>query len=193
MQKRRNVITPVTRALLPHVSQERVVAAVVLSTSVKQGIPPRSGGGKKGRARVEISKRDRTARLVAPRNAALRWGRVFTEAAGAALLVTTIPVSPVYLGLAGLVIVGQLRSLATKELDERHGAVIYIMWRRHGYEISQRLEMILPEVNAELRRLGKRKMGRRELREKMDQLTKLGCLTATLLGWRLKDKVWLTV
>jgi hypothetical protein len=189
----RDVVTPVGRALRPHVSHPREIAAVVLSTSVKRGIPPRGGGRKKGGARVILlSRRKRTARVVAPRNAAIRWTRVFTEAASAALLVSTIPVSPVYLGLAGLVIVGQLRSLATKELDERHGAVVYVLWRRRGHEISQRLEMVLPEVNAELRRLGKPKMGKREFRDKMEQLTALGCLTPTLLGWRLKDRVWLT-
>jgi hypothetical protein len=139
-----------------------------------------------------LSKR-RTARLlVAPHNATLRWTTVFTEAASAALLVTTLPVSPVYLALAGIVIVNQLRSLLTLELDERHGAVIYIMWRRGGHEHSQRLEMVLPEVNAELRRLHKPKMGERELRQKLDELSELGCLTPTLLGWRLKDKIWLT-
>lgn len=188
---KRNAIPAVTRALRPHLSRPREVAAVVLSVSVRRGIYPEGGRAKGGR--LLVSERDRRVQLVAPRNAALRWGRVFTEAAGAALLVTTIPVSPVYLGLAGLVIVGQLRSVVTLELDERHGAVIYVMWRRHGHEISQRFEMLLPEVNAELRRLGKRKMGKRELREKLDELVELGCLRPTLLGWHLKEKVWLTV
>jgi hypothetical protein len=122
----------------------------------------------------------------------VRWTRLFTEAASAVLLVTTLPLSPVYLGLAGLVNVGQLRSLLTNELDERYGAVIYIMWRRGGQYTSQRVEMVLPEVNRELRRLSKPRMAMRELRDKMDRLTELGCLTPTPFGWRLIDKVWLT-
>jgi hypothetical protein len=51
---------------------------------------------------------------------------------------------------------------------------------------------VLPDVNRELRRLGRPKMSTRELREKMDQLTDLECLTPTPLGWHLKSKVWLT-
>jgi len=192
MSGRQNVISAVARALHPHLSGRREVASVVLAVSVRRGIYP-MGGRAKGTGRLLVSKRDRKVRLIAPRNAALRWSRVFTEAASAALLVTTLPVSPVYLGLAGLVIVGQLRSLVTTELTERHGAVIYVMWRRHGHEISQRLEMLLPEVNAELRKLRKRKMGTRELREVLTELVELGCLTPTILGWRLKEKVWLTV
>ena len=35
-----------------------------------------------------------------------------------------------YLGLAGLVIVGHLESLVTRDLTERHGAVVGAMWRR---------------------------------------------------------------
>ena len=67
----------------------------------------------------------------------------------------------------------------TKELDERHGAVIYVMWVRGGEHTSQRVERVLPDVNRELRRLGRLKMSTRELREKMDRLTDLECLAPT--------------
>ena len=66
------------------------------------------------------------------------------------------------------------------------------MWRRGGHEDSQREELLLTEVNRELRELGKPRMAMRELREKLADLTEMGCLTQTLLGWRLKDSVWVT-
>jgi hypothetical protein len=53
--------------------------------------------------------------------------------------------------------------------------------------------MLLPEVNRELLALGKPRMTLTELRARLGQLTDLGCLTATLLGWRLKDRVAVTV
>jgi len=189
---RRNVVSPVARALRPHVPHTPEAAAAILTAAVKQHTLHVVGGRRKARGAVRLSERDKTVRLLTPRNATLRWSRLFEEAAQAVLLVTTVPMSMPYLGLAGLVIVNQLRSLITKDLDERHGAVIYIVWRRGGQHTSQRVELVLREVNLELRHLGKAKMSMRELREKMCVLTELGCLTPTPHGWLLKDKVWLT-
>ena len=189
---RRNVVNPVARALRPHVPHSRDAAAAILTAAVQRRAHYVVGGRKKARGKIRVSERHKTARIVTPRNATLSWSRLFGEAAQAVLLVTTVPMSMPYLGLAGLVIVNQLRTLMTKELDERHGAVIYIMWKRGGEHTSQRVELVLPDVNRELRRLGKPRMSMRELRDKMDQLTELECLMPTPHGWHLKRKVWLT-
>src|SRR4051812_15052575 len=125
---RRNVVNPIARALRPHVPHAREAAAAILTATVQKRVH-RGGGQKKAGGRLQLSERDKTARTVTPRNATLSWSRLFGEAAQAVLLVTQLPMSMVYLGLAGLVIVNQLRSLMTKDLDERYGAVIFIMWQ----------------------------------------------------------------
>jgi len=70
--------------------------------------------------------------------------------------------------------------------------VIFVVWRRGGAQNSQPEDLLLPEVNRELRQLGRPRMSMRELREKLKELTDMGCLTQTLVGWRMKDTIWLT-
>ena len=189
---RRNVINPIARALRPHVPHARDAAAAILTTAVRPQSRRVVNGRKKARGEIRLSERDKTARTITPHNATLSWSRLFGEAAQAVLLVTTLPMSAVYLGLAGLVIVNQLRSLITKDLDERHGTVIFVIWQRGGEHTSQRVELVQTDVNRELRRLGKPRMSTRELRDKLHQLTELGCLTPAPLGWLLKRRVLLT-
>lgn len=185
-------LSAITHALRPHVRDEaREIAAAALAGSVREAIYP-SHGGKKGGASF-VSERRKTLRFVTMRNATLQWNRLFNEVAAGMLLITTVPVSPVFLGLAGLLIVSQLRALVRRDLDERHGAVVYVLWLTGGQNTAQSLERLQPEVSRELRRLGKPRMSKRELEEKLSDLAELECLIPTIAGWRLKTKVWLTV
>jgi hypothetical protein len=122
----------------------------------------------------------------------LSWNRLFKQAAEAVLVVTGLPhFSPVFLALAGLVIVEEARSTFTHALDERHATVIYVLWRRGGRQTRQREEMLLPDVNHELHRAGKQRMTKRELRNVLETLNELDCVKATLFGWLIRDRVWL--
>jgi hypothetical protein len=149
--------------------------------------------GGRGRGFAIVSESTKEASVVATRNAVLSWARLFTVAAEAVLLVTQVPIVPAYLGLAGLVLFGSLRSLVTRELSERHGAIIYALWVSGAQTNPRRLEQLRPIVNHQLRELGKPPMSERELRNSLVWLSDFGCVVPTLSGWRLKDRVRVTV
>jgi hypothetical protein len=106
------------------------------------------------------------------------------------LAVTQLELSPVYLALGGLALAAQLRSWFVTDLTERDGVIVFVLWANGGQTRPRDVELLLPDVNRELRRLGKRRMGRKELAERLQSLTDLGCLTPSLSGWRLKDRIW---
>src|SRR5262245_31783014 len=156
------VMTPLTRALKGRVPYAEETAAAILSVSVRPAKPLGRRGRKKG-GKIRVSKRDKTATFVAARNATMNWTRLLVSKANAVLIVTSVSIASPYLALAGLVIFADLRSLATKHLDERHRTIVYAMWKRNGSTISQRAEMLLPGVNRELRALGKTRMTSKKL------------------------------
>jgi hypothetical protein len=193
MTRPNRALLPLRRSLRGRVRHPSEVAAVILATAVVARKYPRRRGRAKGGGIVRVSRSTGRTTVIAPRNAVLSWTRLFTTVAKAVSSVRNTPLDPVSLSLAGLVIVGSFGELVTRELSERHGAVIYVMWRRHGHVISQRTEILKPEVNRELRRLGKPPMKLRELEDTLRVLSEYGCIVATPLRWRLKDTVWLTL
>ena len=193
MRKKRDVLSAATRALRPHTSAAKEVAAVILAVSVRKSIYPQRSGRKAAAARLtRISKRSKQATVYAAKNATMRWSRLLTDTASTILRVTGKEISPAYLALVGLIALRDLGSLLRTDLDERHGAIIYALWKRDGDVISQRPEELLPAVNSELRKLGKPLMGRRELHDRLMQLSELGSVRLVLFRWLLNDKVWLT-
>jgi hypothetical protein len=78
-------------------------------------------------------------------------------------------------------------------LSARHGAIVYALWKRNGTTMAQSVELLRPEVNRCLRDLGEPAMNVTELRTKLGELADIGCVTPTLLNWRLKGRVWVSV
>src|SRR4051794_23606648 len=103
----RRALPPLQRALRGRVPHANEAAAVLLVASVRKLKSPRRGGRAKG-GLVRVSGTTRRATVVAPRNAVLRWNRLFTTAAEAALTITQVAITPIYVALAGLVIIGSL-------------------------------------------------------------------------------------
>ena len=184
------VVRKSLRSRIPYAAE---TAAVIIGTAVKPARPSRGRGRAKGGiARVSHSTKRTT--VFSPTNAVLSWKLLFTTAANAANYISHVQIAPAYLGLAGLVVLAlNLDSAIRRDLSERHGAVIYALWSRGGTSIGQPLDLLRTAVNQQLRELDKAQMSERELRDILQQLTTLGCVVPTLLHWRLKSRVWLTV
>jgi hypothetical protein len=188
--KPHTAIRAASRAIKPYTRHSTAIASALYEGSVQRAWPNRGRG--KARGFVKVSKSLKTD-SIAPRNAAFRWSALFDVAVNSTLAILSASTgSWAVVALTGLSILNTLRGLAVRELSVRHGAVIAALWTRSAREISQPLEMLQPEVNFHLRRVEEKPIGRRELRQLLDELTTLGCTTQTPSGrWRLRDRVLL--
>ena len=93
---------------------------------------------------------------------------------------------PWLIPLAGLIVWNKVWALSNLEMDERHAATIWTMWKNRDKENRIEHDIILNLVNEELSKYKRSPMGEEELKNILNDLEKMECIEKDE-----KNKWWL--
>jgi hypothetical protein len=113
---------------------------------------------------------------VRPGNVFLNWKKLLADSSESILTVIGAIEIPWLIPLAGLVVWGKVRSLVDVDLDERHAAVMWTLWKNKEEGNFIDSSKMLGLVNVELGRYDRPVMNDEELGEILSDLEKLGCI-----------------
>jgi len=119
-------------------------------------------------------------------NIRLNWKKLLIDGSEIILTISGAVVSPWLIPLAGLVVWNKVWSLLSIDIDERHAAVIWTMWKNRDDENCIENDKVLDLVNKELSEYNRPKMTEKELKDILKDLEEMECIERTE-----KNKWWL--
>jgi len=121
-----------------------------------------------------------------PGNIWLNWRKLLIDSAESILTVVGAIAIPWLIPLAGLIVWNKVWALSNLEMDERHAATIWTMWKNRDKENRIEHDIILNLVNEELSKYKRSPMGEEELKNILNDLEKMECIEKDE-----KNKWWL--
>lgn len=125
-------------------------------------------------------------RSLKPGNIWLNWKKLLIVGSESILTIAGAASVPWLIPLAGLVVWNKVWSLLTIEIDERHAAVIWTLWKNRDKEDRIEHDKILNLVNEELIKYNRLPMDEKELNNILSDLEKMECIEKDE-----KNKWWL--
>jgi len=126
------------------------------------------------------------ARSSKPGNILLNWRKLLIDASESILTIVGAVTVPWLIPLAGLVVWNKVWSLSSIEIDERHAAVIWTMWKNRDEENCIKNDKVLGLVNNELSKYNRPMMNEKELKDILKDLEEMECVESME-----EDKWWL--
>jgi len=124
-------------------------------------------------------------RMRSLRNLVLNWGSVLGGGASAAHVAATSSGPPWLLALALFPVAQQFFPAMSRDLSERHAAVLWTLWQ-HGAATNRVPDASLRRlVNESLKEYGCVSMTAKELQRVLTDLGDLRCVERTISGWRV--------
>lgn len=125
-------------------------------------------------------------RSLKPGNIWLNWKKLLIDGSESILTIVGSASVPWLIPLAGLVVWNKVWSLLTIEIDERHAAVIWTLWKNRDKENRIEHDKILNLLNEELIKYNRLPMDEKELNNILSDLEKMECIERDE-----KNKWWL--